>query len=281
MSDIGKRVGQRVHSARRDKGIPRRILSERSGVSQRYLAQLEAGEGNISISLLERVAAALGRDMAWFLHDAETSPEAQRIAALFQSADQAVQSQVLRLLGPASPGPERAGRICLVGLRGAGKSTLGRAAGAALDLPFIELNQAIEERCGVPVGEVLALYGQDGYRAQEAQALQEVIDGNERMILEVAGGIVAMPETYDLLLSRCHTIWLRTSPDEHMARVRAQGDYRPMTGNPEAMAQLRAILHDREAAYTRADARLDTSGRTLDQSRRELLELIEARGFLA
>ncbi len=279
MSDIGKRVGERVRDARRDKGYPRRVLSERSGVSQRYLAQLEAGEGNISISLLDRVAKALGREIGWFLGAGE-SGEASQIAALYQRAEPAVQSQVQRLLAPAAGAPGRAGRICLLGLRGAGKSSLGRAVGKALDLPFIELNKAIEERCGVPVGEVLALYGQDGYRAQEARALQEVIAGSDRMVLAVAGGIVAVPETFDLLLARCHTVWLRASPEEHMARVRAQGDYRPMTGNPEAMAQLRDILRDRETAYDRAGARLDTSGQTLEQSTGALLELIKAQGFL-
>ena len=141
--------------------------------------------------------------------------------------------------------------------------------------------QAVEQRCGVPVGEVLALYGQEGYREQEAKALEEVIASSDKLILAVAGGIVAMPETFERLLSRFHTIWLQATQEEHMARVRAQGYYRPMTGTPEAMQQLRSILKDRETAYGRADIRLETSGKPLDQSASELLAMIEARRFLA
>jgi len=282
MTDIGKRVGERVRKARRSHGYPRRVLSERSGVSQRYLAQLEAGEGNISISLLDRVATALDRDIGWFLEDGSAPHEdPQGIAELFQSANKDQKSEVLRLLAPQNERFGRANRVCLLGLRGAGKSSLGQKIGNTLGIEFVELNQAIEQRCGVPVGEVMALYGQEGYREQEASALEDVIASNDKLILAVAGGIVAVPETYERLLSRFHTIWLQATPEEHMARVRAQGDYRPMTGNPEAMQQLRSILKDRETAYGRADIRLETSGKTLGQSSDELLTLIETRRFLA
>lgn len=277
-----RRVGERVRQARERKGIPRRVLSDTSGVSPRYLAQLEAGEGNISIGLLQRVALALDLRIEWVLgEDDPWSSDAGRVADLYRQAPPAVQQAVMRTL---SAGPEqslRARRICLVGLRGAGKSTLGSKAGAALGLPFVELNREIEDHSGMPVAEVMALYGQEGYRQLEAQALDRVICTHDAMILAVAGGIVVEPETFGALLNNFHTIWLRTSPQEHMARVQAQGDERPMAGNPEAMEQLRAILTSREALYSRAEAQLDTTGKTEAQSLDDLVDLIRARGFTA
>ena len=276
------RVGERVRRARDRKGIPRRVLSEKSGVSPRYLAQLEAGEGNISIGLLQRVATALDHKIEWLVgEDDPWSSEALRVCELYRAASSETQARVLATLAPEPAAVRRAQRICLIGLRGAGKSTLGRSAGAALGLPFVELNREIEEQAGMPVDEVLALYGQEGYRRLEAQAIGRVIATHEAMILAVAGGIVGEPETYKTLLNHFHTIWLKASPPEHMARVREQGDERPMAGNPEAMDQLRSILTSREALYERAEAMLDTSGRTVDESRDELIELIRARHFYA
>ncbi|GKY88037.1 helix-turn-helix transcriptional regulator [Sinisalibacter aestuarii] len=275
------RVGERVRHARDRKGIPRRVLSEKSGVSPRYLAQLEAGEGNISIGLLSRVAHALDHRIEWLVgEDDPWSSDALRIAELFRSADSATQARVRAALAPDPAETARANRICLVGLRGAGKSTLGRRAGAALGLPFVELNREIEEQSGMPVDELMALYGQEGYRRLEAQAISRVIATHEAMILAVAGGIVAEPETYARLLDHFHTIWVKATPAEHMARVREQGDTRPMAGNPEAMEQLKSILTAREALYDRALARLDTSGRSEDESLADLLALIERHHFL-
>ncbi len=171
-------------------------------------------------------------------------------------------------------------RICLIGLRGAGKSTLGELAGQALNLPFVELNSEIEEQSGMPVNEVIALYGQEGYRRLEAQAISRVISTHDDIILAVAGGIVAEPETFNLLQSHFHTIWLRATPEEHMARVREQGDERPMAGNLEAMDQLRSILTSREALYGKALAQLDTSGQSVDISLAQLRALIRDRQFL-
>ena len=275
------RVGDRVRKARERKGIPRRVLSERSGVSPRYLAQLEAGAGNISIGLLERVAIALDHRIEWFVGEEDPwTSDSVKMASLFQSADRATQQAVMSLLGPSEPGLQKAHRICLLGLRGAGKSTLGRAAGDALDLPFLELNREIEDHSGMPVSEVMALYGQEGYRKLESQALQRVIATHDSVILAVAGGIVAEPMTYNTLLSNFHTVWVKASPEEHMKRVQAQGDDRPMAGNPEAMEQLRALLVSREPLYDRAEARLDTTGRSFDQSLDDLMALIESEGFL-
>lgn len=275
------RVGERVRHARDRKGIPRRVLSEKSGVSPRYLAQLEAGEGNISIGLLTRVAHALDHRLEWLVgEDDPWSSDVHRIAELFRSADNATQARVRAVLSPDPAETSRAQRICLVGLRGAGKSTLGRRAGEALGLPFVELNREIEEQSGMPVDELMALYGQEGYRRLEAQAISRVIATHETMILAVAGGIVAEPETYATLLDHFHTIWVKATPAEHMARVREQGDTRPMAGNPEAMDQLKSILTAREALYERALARLDTAGRTEDESLADLLALIQTHHFL-
>lgn len=275
------RVGERVRKARERKGIPRRVLSEMSGVSPRYLAQLEAGEGNISIGLLQRVASALDHRIEWLMgEDDPWVSDVVRVADLFRGATADVQNAVLRTLNPAPLAKMRAHRVCLVGLRGAGKSTLGTLAGERLGVPFVELNREIEEQSGMPADEVIALYGQEGYRKLEAQALGRVIATHESLILAVAGGIVAGPETFGTLLGHFHTIWVKTSPTEHMMRVRAQGDERPMAGNPEAMEQLKSILTSREALYQQAEAQLDTSGLTVDQSITRLLTLIKDHRFL-
>ncbi len=275
------RVGERVRKARERKGIPRRVLSEISGVSPRYLAQLEAGEGNISIGLLQRVASALDHRIEWLMTEEDPwSSEALHVADLYRSANTETRARVMHLLRPESAAELRAQRICLLGLRGAGKSTLGQKAGEALNIPFVELNREIEEQSGMPVNEVMALYGQEGYRKLEAQAVTRVIQTHDTMILAVAGGIVAAPDTYTTLLNRFHTIWVKASPTEHMDRVRAQGDTRPMAGNPEAMADLKSILTSREALYEKAQVSLDTSGKTTAQSLQDLLALIRDNRFL-
>lgn len=275
------RVGERVRKARELKGIPRRVLSEISGVSPRYLALLEAGEGNISIGLLQRVATALDHRIEWLVgEDDPWTSDTLRVADLYRKASAETRAQVVAVLNPQPERALRGRRICLIGLRGAGKSTLGARAGTALGIPFVELNREIEDHAGMAVTEVLALYGQEGYRRLEAQALSRIVAMHDTMILAVAGGIVAEPDTYTALLSQFHTIWVKATPEEHMARVRAQGDTRPMAGNPEAMDQLRHILTSREALYDQARARLDTSGRTMEQSLGDLLALIADRRFL-
>ncbi len=279
--DLGARLGTRVRNARQVKGIPRRVLSERSGVSPRYLAQLEAGEGNISIGLLQRVARALDYRIEWLI--AEDDPwdsETLRVAELFQQADRDVRSTVLRTLRPDPVDPCRAGRICLVGLRGAGKSTLGALVAEALELPFVELTRVIEDMAGMPMQDIMAFFGHEGYRKLESQALDRVIETHDQLVLAVAGGIVAEPSTFSTLLGRFHTIWLRASPQEHMDRVRAQGDERPMAGNPAAMDQLKSILASRETLYAQASAQLDTSGRPVDVSVQEVQEVIRNMRYL-
>ncbi len=280
-SDLITRTGQRVRKARKDKGISRQQLSKISGVSPRYLAQLETGSGNISIGLLQRIADALDYRVEWLIgQDDPCCSDVLRVAEKFRSASVHVQERVLDTLSLEPRGVTRGGRICLTGLRGAGKSTLGTCVAEKVGIPFIELNREIEAKTGMPVAEVMALYGQEGYRDLEAEALASVIETHDKVVLAVSGGIVAAPATYNFLLRNFHTIWIRALPEEHMSRVRAQGDERPMAGNPEAMKQLKSILSNREALYEKALLQLNTSQKTVETSQNQLLELIEKHDLL-
>lgn len=275
------RVGARVRKARELRGVPRRVVSELSGLSPRYLAQLEAGEGNISIGLLQRVATALDHRIEWLVgEDDPWTSEALHISDLYRSATADMRQKAMEALSPQVPEHARARRICLIGLRGAGKSTLSAMASQALQVPFLELNLEIEDHAGMPVSEVVALYGQEGYRKLESQALSRIIATHDSVIVAAAGGIVIEPDTFKTLLAHFHTIWIKAKPEDHMNRVRKQGDTRPMAGNPEAMEQLRSILANREALYERAPASLDTSGKSLQTSASELVALIQAEGYL-
>lgn len=270
-------VGSRVRKTRKSLGMSRRELSERSGVSPRYLAKLEGGDGNISIGLLKKVALALETPVEVFLmeHDPQET-ELRQITSLYRRADAATRARVLQVLDPERMQAQKAERLCLVGLRGAGKSTLGAKISEEFGAPFIELNREIEANAGMPVGEIIALYGQEGYRQLEADTLSRIVETQSRAVVAVAGGIVSEEDTFYRLLSRFHTVWIKASAGEHMDRVRAQGDVRPMEGNPQAMIQLREILKTREAFYAQADHVLDTSGKSEDASHSELSALIQS-----
>jgi XRE family aerobic/anaerobic benzoate catabolism transcriptional regulator len=273
-------VGDRVRNARARKGISRKRLSEISGVSQRYLAQLEAGEGNISIVLLRRVAHALDHRIEWLVGaDDPWNSDVMAVMGLYRSATAEQRQKVLEILDPEHPSLRRGRRVAFIGLRGAGKSTLGRLAADRLGVPFLELNAEIEQASGMPVNEVMALYGQEGYRRLERQSLERIVAISDALVLAVAGGIVSEPETFTYLLRHYHTVWLKAQPEEHMARVRAQGDTRPMAGNPAAMEELRTILTSRETLYARASLHVDTSNRSLDESLSDALTAIRARGI--
>lgn len=269
-------VGSRVRKTRKSLGMSRRELSERSGVSPRYLAKLEGGDGNISIGLLKKVALALETPAEAFLMDDDPQGmELRQITSLYKRADAATRARVLQVLDPERMQAQKAERLCLVGLRGAGKSTLGAKISEEFGAPFIELNREIEANAGMPVGEIIALYGQEGYRQLEADTLSKIVETHSRAVVAVAGGIVSEEDTFYRLLSRFHTVWIKASAGEHMDRVRAQGDVRPMEGNPQAMIQLREILKAREAFYAQADLVLDTSGKPEDASHSELSALIQ------
>ena len=274
-------VGERVRKARQRKGIARRVLAERSGISQRYLAQLENGTGNISIGLLLKVANALDHRVEWLVgEDDPWNSEASRVAEFYRSAKAEQRQRIMQILDPDRPAQLRRQRICLIGLRGAGKSTLGRLLGTELNVPFVELHRDIEEQSGMPVGEVMALYGLEGYRRLERQALERVVATHDCLVLAVAGGIVSEPETYGFLLRNFHTIWLKATPEEHMSRVRAQGDERPMAGNPKAMEELKSILTSREGLYAKAEAMVNTSGKTVEKSLLDLVKAVRQLGIL-
>lgn len=276
-----RQVGDRVRKTRKSLGMSRRELSERSGVSPRYLAKLEGGDGNISIGLLKKVALALDAPIGFLLADhGALAEETLRMSELYRRADAARRTQVMAILDPDRIRGQKAERLCLVGLRGAGKSTLGAKISKEFGAPFIELNREIEASAGMPVGEIIALYGQEGYRQLEADTLNDIIETHSRAVIAVAGGIVSEADTFYHLLSRFHTVWVKASAGEHMDRVRAQGDVRPMKGNPQAMIQLRQILTAREAQYGQADHVLDTSGKSVDESLSELSDLVRSYDIL-
>ena len=269
------RIAGRVRAGRKDQGLSRRALSKASGVSERYLAELEAGRGNISVLLLARIASALDHPIETLIADI-SEPDASELAVRVGEAPPAQQDAIRRMLGANRQAkPIKAGRICLIGLRGAGKSTLGRYAADALDAPFVELSDEIETHAGLPVAEVMALYGQEGYRQLERQAIARVRDRHDRVILAVAGGIVSEPETYGLLLRHFHSIWLKAAPDDHMNRVLAQGDQRPIKGRPRPMEELNAILERRQALYAKAEASVETSGKSVENAAAEVVQAVQ------
>jgi XRE family aerobic/anaerobic benzoate catabolism transcriptional regulator len=268
-------IGDRVRKIRVSKKLSRKRLSELSGVSQRYLAQLEGGSGNISVLLLYRIAEALDERVQWLLRpDNHQETDVLRMITLLKNANIKQRQQVLNILEPEQENAPIVRRLAFVGLRGAGKTTLGQLTAKKLGLPFHELNKDIERGSGIPVNEVMALYGIEGYRKLELLSLKNLINSNTSMVLAVAGGIVNEPETYHFLMQNCVTIWLKASPEEHMARVRSQGDERPMAGNPDAMRQLKAILAERQSQYAQADIVVDTSGKLKEQSLSEVINVL-------
>jgi XRE family aerobic/anaerobic benzoate catabolism transcriptional regulator len=236
------RLGERVRAWRTEQGMTRKTLSEASGVSERYLAQLESGQGNMSVLLLRKVARAMGVAVDRLVQEDEREP--------------------------------RAARIALIGLRGAGKSTLGTKLAQAVGAPFVELDREVEKEAGAKLGEVFAMYGQDAFRRFERRALDRVLNQYPRAVIATGGSLVTDPATYQTLLERCLCVWLKTSPEEHMSRVIEQGDMRPFKGRSAALDEIRKLLADRQRLYGRADATVDTSTRSVKQSLAEIRRLI-------
>jgi XRE family aerobic/anaerobic benzoate catabolism transcriptional regulator len=269
-------LGQRVREIREQRGIVRKALSHQAQVSERYLAALEGGEGNASVVLLRRVAAALGVRLVDLLGAGELSAEQRSLHRFIDALPPSRHAEALQHLTQTfgQDTAVRRKRITLIGLRGAGKTTLGGALGRVLRRPFVELDREIEREAGIALAEVFLLYGQAGYRRIERRCLERIIQAQENIVLEVGGGIVSEPETYDLLRLNSFTVWIKANPEEHMSRVLAQGDLRPMAGHAEAMEDLRKILASREPLYARADVTLDTSGRTVEESFASLRTLL-------
>ncbi|WP_245591349.1 helix-turn-helix transcriptional regulator [Derxia gummosa] len=264
-------LGERVKLLRSRRGMPRRVLAETADVSERHLANLETGLGNVSVLVLRQVAQALECPIAELLGDETTaSAEWLLIRDLLHGRDEAglrrAREALTELFAEPSPKARRASRIALVGLRGAGKSTLGARLAQALGWPFIELSREIERIAGCAPSEIHALYGANAYRRYERRALEEVIELHPEAVIATPGGLVSEAATFNLLLSHCFTLWLRASPEEHMSRVIAQGDLRPMANNAQAMEDLKLILAGREPFYAKADLSFDTSGRTTEEA---------------
>jgi XRE family aerobic/anaerobic benzoate catabolism transcriptional regulator len=270
-------IGHLIRMGRARRGMTRRQLAQASGTSERYLAQLEAGSGNPSVVVLAAIAGALELPIIDLLpRPTERSAAMTRLLDLIgrTPADELARIAELIETGtrPALP-RERAQRIALVGLRGAGKSTLGRKLADELGFPFVELDRLVEQDYGAPIPDLIEMAGLTTFRRYERACLDRIIEQQHAAVIATAGGIVSNAETFAVLLRRAHTIWIKARPDEHMSRVMQQGDFRPMARNREAMADLKAILDAREPDYARAHAQLDTSGESVERSCRKLMEI--------
>ena len=279
-------LGERVRNLRARRGLTRKAVALTAGVSERHLANLEYGIGNASILVLQQVANALQCSLAELVGDVTTSsPEWLLIREMLERRGEAdlrrVRVALGELLDSASSDPARQRRIALVGLRGAGKSTLGQMLADDLEVPFVELSREIEKFAGCSVREIHDLYGTNAYRRYERRALEEAVQIYGEVVIATPGGIVSDPATFNQLLTHCTTVWLQAAPEEHMGRVAAQGDTRPMAASKEAMDDLRRILTGRAAFYSKADLRVDTSGQTLEHSFQALREQVRTSLNLA
>lgn len=279
-------LGERVRALRSRRGMTRKALSLATDVSERHLANLEYGVGNASILILLQVSQALQCSLAELLGDVTTrSPEWLLIRELLDGRDEAtlrrVRVAVGELLGTGGAhgeGPSaRSSRVALVGLRGAGKSTLGAMLAEDLGFPFVELSREIEQFAGCSIGEIQALYGQSAYRRYERRALEEAVQTYPEAVIAMPGGIVSDPATFNLLLAHCTTVWLQARPEDHMKRVTAQGDTRPMAASREAMQDLKNILAGRAAFYSKAELHVDTSAQPLPETFQTLRTLVRER----
>ncbi|MCC6775114.1 MAG: helix-turn-helix transcriptional regulator [Hyphomicrobiales bacterium] len=270
-------LGRLLRLARAKRGMTRRQLAEESGASERYLAQIESGQGNPSVVILRSIAQALEIPVVALLPGESDDATMARIIDLVARLSRAELADVAALLtqrvghGPANA---RARRIALVGLRGAGKSTLGLALAQAMECPFVELVRLVEQDYGARSVDLIEMAGITTFRRYERACLERVIAEHETAVIATAGGIVSNAETYALLLRRSHAIWLKARPEEHMQRVMEQGDFRPMAQNREAMSDLVAILEARRNDYARAEAELDTAGDTVERSLAKLVALV-------
>jgi XRE family aerobic/anaerobic benzoate catabolism transcriptional regulator len=272
--DFLQRLGERVRTMRSRRGMSRKALAKHSAVSERYLAQLEGGTGNCSIELLRRIAGAMSVPLTELVGERpEPAIETQLLMQLLErlSPPQIAEARELLLARFGGPSSDmRRGRIALIGLRGGGKSTIGSLLADELRVPFIELDRVIEQQSGMALSELFEMFGQATFRRLERAALETILQENPSFVLATGGSLVAEPSTFELLLTSCLTVWIRARPDEHMNRVIAQGDLRPMAGNARSMEDLMQILQSRETLYAKADITLDTTDRTPQQGVAEL-----------
>ncbi len=262
-------LGERVRALRARRGMIRKAVALASDVSERHLANLEGGVGNASILVLLQVAQALQCSLAELIGDVTTSsPEWLLLRELLEHRDEAtlhrVRAAVGEMLGTGGDNAGRSSRVALIGLRGAGKSTLGQMLAEDLGFSFVELSREIEQFAGCSIAEIQSLYGMNAYRRYERRALEEAIQIHSEAVIATPGGLVSDPSTFNLLLAHCTTAWLQASPEDHMKRVVAQGDLRPMAASDEAMQDLKNILAGRAAFYSKAEFQVNTSTQPLD-----------------
>ena len=278
--DFLRAIGERVRQMRARRGMTRKLLARDSGVSERYLAQLETGQGNISILLLRQIAQALDTPVeVLVLEGPEPSVDLVHTTEFLRRLPASELAQARRVLVQHFGGVDlnaRRGRVALIGLRGAGKSTIGAKIANELQVPFLELDRIIEQESGLALSSIFDLYGQSGFRRLERQCLDQVIDLHPRFVLATGGSLVSEPATFARLLTTCFTIWLRATPEEHMQRVMAQGDTRPMADNREAMSDLRRILEVREPLYGKADVTIDTSAATAEETLTNVMNAVRS-----
>jgi XRE family aerobic/anaerobic benzoate catabolism transcriptional regulator len=269
-SSFLKLLGDRVREARARRGMTRKLLARDSGVSERYLAQLETGQGNISILLLRDIARALDLPVEALVLDGPEPPidlvHTTEFLRRLRPEDIAEARTLLLQHFSAVDVAARRRRIALIGLRGAGKSTLGAYLAERLEAPFLELDRLIERASGVSLSAIFDLYGQSGFRRLERRCLDDVIERYPRFVLATGGSLVSEPATFERLLTMCYTIWLHARPHDHMQRVIAQGDMRPMADNRESMTDLERILAVRQPLYRKADLAIDTSAQPLSSA---------------
>jgi XRE family aerobic/anaerobic benzoate catabolism transcriptional regulator len=278
--ELLERLGQKVRALRAGRGMTRKMLAADSAVSERYLAQLEQGQGNISIGLLHRVALALRTDLSALVRGGKAvSAEQVLINELIQRLETDDQHRALQLLYQNFSTSHDCKRIALVGLRGAGKTALGSRLADQLDVPFVQLVTEIEKLGGMPVAEILSLSGQDGYRRLEEKALFDVLARMEKCVIETGGSIVSETRLLNTLLTTCYVIWIKASPEEHMQRVIDQGDMRPIESNDDAMAALRRILEARAPYYAQAHTIIDTADSKLEESLQQLSAALSEKCF--
>ncbi len=273
-----EQLGQRVRTMRALRGMSRKVLARVSGISERYVAQLEGGKGNVSIVLLRRVSSAMGAHLEDLIPADDPGPEWPVIRDLVRNATPNQLAHARDVLAGHGLGGRHDhaafNGIALIGLRGAGKSTLGKLLADKIGWSFVELNKEVEAQNGLSVAEIIALYGQEGFRRMEQTALNSLLARKDLMVLATGGGIVSEPLTFDRVLSSFYTIWLKARPEEHMARVRRQGDLRPMADDRSAMHELKTILLSREPLYARALAVVDTAGLSKDKAAAQLISVV-------
>ncbi len=269
----------RIRQMRARRGMTRKVLARDSGVSERYVAQIEGGHGNISLLVMRALARALGVPLEVLVREGPEPPvdlvHATELLKSLPPNDLRTARQMLRDRFASADSASRHRRIALIGLRGAGKSTLGSQLAAHLGVPFFELDRLIEQESGQSLSLVFDFHGQRGFRMMERRCLERLLNEHSRFVLATGGSLVSEPTTFERLLDRCLTVWVRTSPQEHMQRVIRQGDMRPMHDGQEAMVELKRILREREVFYRKADIQLNTSRQTVPASLAALIRELE------